>query len=169
VGACRQNPAHRQPPTRVEAGEDHDGARRSGQPLEHVMHIASQGGDIAPEADDVVAAGGEAHQRRRHRLCLGQLLVPDLLQTPAANSQVRITEVGTLRGQLCRDQIGPAAIGAVVADIVQTFGEAVPQGDKTVEHLVLPAQDPRCPAPTKIIANVNAVNGNSYCAGLCLV
>src|SRR5690606_37464695 len=58
------------------------------------------------------------------------LLRDDLVRQPAAHREVGVTEGRVFLGQPFGDPVGPAAEVAVVAGVVQAFGEAVTERDE---------------------------------------
>src|SRR5262249_28038314 len=59
------------------------------------------------------------------------LVVRDLAQQSAANSEVRVAQAGTAGGQPPGEPVGPAAVAAAVGvRVTDAFGEAVAQRDE---------------------------------------
>jgi hypothetical protein len=96
-------------------------------PVEHLGH----GVGIGPGPEQVVAAGGEADQIRRHRDRKGHLVVRYLPQQPAADREVGVTQARAAGGQPLGEPVGPAAAAAAVGvRVADAFGEAVAQRDE---------------------------------------
>ena len=132
--ALTRYPAERDALARIEACEHHGGGARRDEPLKDDVDRVRERWNVTIHPNQVIATGSNADEGGAHLLDPRELLVHHSSELPPAHGQIRIQQTRVFKSQSSGDQIRPAAVGAVRPRVVETLGEAVADGDETLEH-----------------------------------